>query len=1170
MAEKLTPQQEAAVKNRGGRLLVSAAAGSGKTKVLVDRLMSYLLDPNDPADLDDFLIITYTKAAAAELRGKIASKLSERMAENPENRHLQRQMQRLYLTKISTVHSFCGDILREYAYMVDLPADFRVADENECAQLRDAAMARILDGAYQDSCDPDFRAFVDTQGLGRDDRLVPEISLKVYDSARCHLQPQKWLDQCVRNAETDALTDASETVWGKYLMDDLSEYLTLQIKALLYCAEAAEQAENMEKPAQLLRDTITQLELLRSCSTWDEVYAKQDVDYGRLTFSKKITDPDLAETIKAVRSACKKGVEKRLRAFNDPSDIILEDLTQSASAVRGMIKLVQSFDREYARVKKLRRIVDFGDLEHRMLDLLLGKGRTGTTAAAHEIGSRFREIMVDEYQDSNAVQDAIFTALTEKRNNCFMVGDVKQSIYQFRLADPGIFLEKYAAYVPAEVAVGSVGRKVMLSQNFRSGGAVLEGVNDVFKTCMSPAVGGLHYGKDEALYEGIAHTPLGEPEVELWTIPVQESTYEEEAAFVAKRICELTDGTHFVRAKDKLRKIEIGDIAILLRSPGSMAGYFKNALSACGIPCTTGGGDDLLQTGEVSTLHAILKVISNPRQDIPLIAALASPVFSVSADDLAVIRAENRYGSIYDALLNSKLPKVCNFLENLSIWRREARLKTVSQLLESIFRLTRMDSVYAAMENGELRQRNLQLFYELAVGFETAGRWDLEQFLEHLQAMQDKGLIVAGEQSAPGTVTIMSIHKSKGLEFPVVFVCGLSREFNRESTRAQVLCDQTLGLGLTAIDEKNRVRYPTVAKRAIAAKMTADSISEELRVLYVALTRARDRLIMTYASQTLEKDLMELALRMDADSMELLTRDVVCCGEWVLLAALKRTEAGELFALGARPKETLPGVPPWLIRVIAAPAMECGSAEEASPEKQLPKEITEELQKRLSFRYGYQSATTAPSKQTATQRKGRLKDAEASENTRQVLYTPPKWRSPTFVSERTDPTDFGNAMHAVMQYIRYEACGDEQNIRTEVKRLADGKFITPEQEDILDCGQIAAFFDSETGRKLRCHPQVLREFKFSVLDDGENFAPELRGEKILLQGVVDCAMIDDDGITVLDFKTDFVTEDTLPAKIEQYRPQVLAYADAMQRIYKKPVKKSLLYFFRLNRFVSVE
>ena len=1171
MAEKLTPQQREAVENRGGKLLVSAAAGSGKTKVLVDRLMGYLLDPVSPADLDQFLIITYTKAAASELRGKIAAKLTENMAQMPENKHLQKQMQRLYLTKISTVHSFCADILREYAYLLDLSADFRVADENECRQLRDAVMTRLLDSAYEHiGEDPDFQAFVDSQGLGRDDRLVPEILLKVYDSARCHLEPDGWLDGCIQNADVTGLTDAAQTLWGKYLMEDLFAYLDLQMDAMRRSADAAVCSDGMEKPAALLRDTVHQLEHLRSSLSWDEIVQRKEIDYGRMVISKKCPDQELAEQIKAVRAGCKKGLEKRLKSFADESAVVLADMEQSAAAVRGMVSLVRQFGQEYDRVKRSRRVLDFGDLEHRTLDLLLGKRRSNPTAAAAEIGNRFREIMVDEYQDSNAVQDKIFSALTQKRQNCFMVGDVKQSIYQFRLADPGIFLEKYAAFVPAELAQPGEGRKVLLSANFRSGGAVLKGVNDVFRTCMSPAVGGLYYGEEEQLREGVPHIPLGEPEVELYAIDVEESTYEEEAALVAGRIQELLNGNHYVRNGDQLRPIQPEDIAILLRSPGSVGSYFSNALATIGIRSTSGGGDDLLQTEEVATLRAFLQTISNPRQDIPLIAALLSPVFGFTADDLAVLRAGNRQCSVYDAVLASDSPKSVNFLRTLAALRREARLGTLAQLIEKIFLLTRMDSIYAAMSNGDVRRANLQTFYGLAADFEATSRRDLEQFLEHLDAMEEKGLIAAGEQTSAGAVTIMSIHKSKGLEFPVVFVSCLSREFNRESTRAQVLCDQTLGLGLSAVDARNRVRYPTVAKRAIVVKTLADSLSEEMRVLYVALTRARDRLIMTYASQTLEKDIAELALRMNQGNMELLVRDVVCPGEWVLMSALRRTEAGQLFALGGRPMETTPGDPAWGIHVAAAPKLGAAGIQHECVETAFPAEMLAELQQGLSFRYPYHAATAAPSKQTATQRKGRDKDAEAAENAVESKIVKRNWRKPSFRDSSVAGKDFGNATHAVMQYISFDACTGESAVAQEVKRLVSDGFITAKQGEMVDCRKIAAFFATDIGKKLRGSNDVLREFKFSILDDGQNFDPSLENEKILLQGVVDCALIEPDGITIIDFKTDFVTEESLPIKAAHYRPQVEAYADAMSRIYQRPVKDALLYFFHMERFVSLK
>ena len=1168
MAEKLTPQQQQAVENRGGKLLVSAAAGSGKTKVLVDRLLGYLTDPVQPANLDEFLMITYTKAAAAELRGKIAAKLSERLAQTPDNKHLQHQMQRLYLTKISTVHAFCADILREYAYMLDIPADFRVADENECRELRDRTVERLLDSAYDNAeNDPDFRAFVDAQALGRDDRLVSEILLKVYDAARCHLDPQKWLDGCISNTLAEDVTDAAQTIWGKYLVKDLYSYLDLQIQAMKACADAASRAEGMEKPAALLADTVYQLENLRAAATWDEIVAHKSIDYGRLTISKKCPDQELAERIKAVRSACKKGLEKRLKSFADESAQVLSDVFATAASVRGIVALVRRFDREFDRAKRARRILDFGDLEHNCLDLLLGKRRSGPTAAAEEIGDRFREIMVDEYQDSNAVQNAIFTALTAKRQNCFMVGDVKQSIYQFRLADPGIFLEKYASYTPAEEAKPGQGRKVMLSCNFRSGGDVLKSVNDVFSYCMSENVGGLVYGEEEALREGIPHQPLGEPEVELWTIPVEETTYTEEASFVAERIRQLLDGTHFVREKDQLRPIQPEDIAILLRSPGSVGMHFQRALQDLGIRCITGGGEDLLQTEEVAVLRSILQTVSNPRQDIPLLATLVSPVFGFTADDLATFRAGNRRCCVYDALLKSDLPKARDFLQILQVLRREARMRTLAQLIEKIFILTRMDSIYAAMDGGAERRSNLHTFYTLACDFESTARRDLEQFLDHLTAMEDKGLIVAGEQSATGAVTLMSIHKSKGLEFPVVFVCGLSREFNRESARAHVLCDQNLGLGLSFVDTKNRVRYPTVAQRAITVKTVADSLSEELRVLYVALTRARDRLIMTYASQTLEKDLCEIVNRMDMSKPELLTADVVCPGEWVLMTALRRTEAGELFQLGGRPLETTPGDPVWKIKVTGAPEAAAAAMEAAQESKDLPENVIEKLQRGLAFSYPHPAATVSPSKQTATGRKGRDKDAEAAEDAPAAEKMSISWRK--IAGGRTAGKEIGNAVHALMQHICFDACTDANAVERELQRLMDEGLLTREQGDWIDCSKIATFFTSELGRKLRCAGKVIREFKFSILDDGVHYDPALEGEKVLLQGVVDCAMIEDDGITVIDFKTDYVTADTISNRARHYAPQVEAYAQALERIYQKPVKEAVLYFFHLDRFVNV-
>lgn len=1168
MADKLTREQQMAVDDRGGKLLVSAAAGSGKTKVLVDRLMKYLEDPVSPANLDEFLIITYTKAAASELRGKIAAKLTEKIAENPGSR-LQQQMQRLFLTKISTVHGFCGDILREYAWRLDLPADFRVADENECRELRETVLSDILDRAYENAAeDEDFRAFVDSQGVGRNDKLVPELIEKVYDSAKCHLNPQGWLDDCLRAADMESCTDAAETIWGKYLMEDLMEYLDCQIRVLQVCVREAEQSEGLEKAVANLRETLKALEQLRESTTWDQVVERKAIPFSRWPTIKKCADPELKDRIKAARDACKEDLPGKLKAFADSSEVALEDLSQAAAGTRGIIALVRQFDREFSQAKKARRILDFSDLEHKMLDLVLGKHRSGPTAAAAEIGRRFREILVDEYQDSNAVQDAIFTALTGEKQNCFMVGDVKQSIYQFRLADPGIFLEKYREYRNAEEAKPREGRKIMLSRNFRSGGEVIEAVNDIFLRCMTPRVGGLHYGEDEALREGIPHTRLPDPAVELYALQARQESYPEEAAFVAQRIRQMIDEKTMIRSAEGFRPVTPEDIVILLRSPGSSGGYYKAALEQRGIRCTSGGGNDLLLTREIGTLRSFLEAIYNPRQDIPLLSVLASPVFGFTADELAAFRAKRKYGCIYEALKRDDSPKSMEFVKTLDKLRREARMQTLTELLERCYALTAMDSIYASMPGGEVRSANLQTFFQLAADYEMGNHRSLGQFLDHLKALEEKGLISAGSGSA-GCVTIMSIHKSKGLEFPVVFLCGLSRKFNRDSLQARILADKELGLGLSVADTEHRMRYPTIARRAIATKMAAESLSEELRVLYVAVTRARDRLIMTYMAQNLENKLKDIALRADFDGGELLCRDVSCPGDWVLLTALYKTEAGALFALGGKPKETVMGQFPWRIAVDEAPEVNTAAAEIGEIRAGMPEHALERLKEALDFVYPYADATLASSKQTATGRKGRLKDEEAAEDTREPKRLHRSWRKPGFREKKVSGRTYGSAMHAALQFIRYENCGCADAVDREISRLVNRGFLSEEQGSMVSREDIAAFFQSDLGKRLRNGAEHLREFKFSILDDAAKYENPAEGEHVLLQGVVDCALIEGDGITIIDFKTDKVTEETANAVAEGYKMQVHTYGEALSRIYEKPIKAMKLWFFRLKRFVDV-
>jgi len=1169
MAEELTRQQKQAVTNRGGRLLVSAAAGSGKTKVLVDRLMRYLTDPADPANIDDFLIITFTEAAAAELRGKIASKLTERIAEDSGNKHLQKQMQRLHLAQISTIHAFCSRLLRDYAYKIDLSADFRLADEKEAAELQVLAMEQVLERAYSAGSES-FYAFVDTQGLGRDDRLVPQIVLDIFEKAQCHLNPHQWLQDCLNASNIQNITDASQTVWGRYLIDDLHDLLDLIIEAFSNCIAAAKEEPKSDKTVMVLQSDQDVLRSLRNRNTWNEIYAAKKLKLGTLNFTKEF-DPDTRYAIKETRDRCKDLLGEKLALFTEDNSRVLSDIQTTTEAMKGLIETVLEFDREYARLKRNRRVVDFTDLEHMTLDLLVGKSRDCVTSLAEEVGSRFREVMVDEYQDTNEVQDRIFDALTRKRQNCFMVGDVKQSIYQFRLADPGIFIEKYNTYAPAETAEDGYGRKVLLSSNFRSSGGVIDAVNDVFESCMSPRIGGLHYGAAEKLEEGIAHVPLGECEAELHCIDVQHTTHMEEADFVAKRVVELLDGSHMVRDGKTLRPIRIDDIVILLRAPNTSGLYYKTALEARGIPCTMESSTDLLQTEEIAFLRSVLQVISNPLQDIPLAAVMMSRSFGFTANDITKIRGNNKRIPLYYSVKNSGDAKAEAFISELRKLRHVARTSTVSQLLDYVISTTAMDSVYSAMTGGDARKENIYAFSQLAATFESNKQGDLERFILYLDNLeQKKGFTVSNDDNA-GAVQIMSIHKSKGLEFPVVFLSGMSKSFSTLDQNKPVVCHGALGLGLYYADAEKRVKYPNIAQKAIANKISAEQLSEELRVLYVAMTRAKDRLIMTFARRKIAKHLTEMGRRMDFYPPMLTNLDVSSFGDWILQTAMRKIEAKELFAVSVRPRLIPSSTQKWSIH------LHVGEIEEQSGSvsrmEAAQTEIADETEARmhayLAYRYPYQEATNVASKQTATQLKGRLKDSEIAEFSEEKHYYP--FRKPAFAAAAADAKMYGNVMHKVMQFIQYGNCTDSESVAMEIRRMEHDGIISDQEALQVDCDSIAAFFATEVGKRIQAAPKdrVLREFKFSILDDASRYSDGVENEQVLLQGIVDCALLEPDGITIIDFKTDHVGDVTPEEYAMRYVPQVSTYAYAMERIFEKKIHKTMLYFFRLQKMITV-
>lgn len=1164
MAEyMLTPQQRAVVENRGGALLVSAAAGSGKTMVLIDRVFRRVTE--EQANLDDFLLITFTQAAASELRGKLVEQLSKRLAECPNDRHLQKQMNRVYLAQISTVHAFCGTLLREYAHEIDLPADFRTCDEQEAAALRERAMQETLEEAYV-SDDSQLRAALDMLGAGRTDAGLPDVILKVYSELQCSCNPQARLQELRETLDFSACSDVGQTVWGAYLLQELRDGAENCAELLENARRLAAQDESLAPYLLNFAEDLDLLQRLQEVQTWEEVRSFPQ-DFTRLRAVKKCTDDMLQARVKKLREQVKEITKKLLKRFTVPSAEALRDLSACADALLGLLLLTERFSEAYRRLKLRRHVLDFNDLEHDTLRLLTD--RSGVpTAAAREISKRYTEIMVDEYQDTNAVQDTIFHAVSRQGENLFFVGDIKQSIYRFRRADPTIFLHKYCDFADYTAAKDGEPRKVLLSVNFRSRPEILEAANDVFRLTMNERVGGLRYGEAEALRSLPKELPpMDSAAVELHCIDAESAAKqpqvrreEIEAEFVARRIAEMLRGETIPDGVG-LRPIRAGDITILMRSLTGKAEIYMQALRRYGIRSVC-GSENIFETEEIRLVTALLQVLDNPHQDIPLLTVLLSPIFGFSANTLARIRAQARNGDIYDALCESQMAE--DFLDALTALRDFAQTSTLRELLDTLDERLFLRPIFSAMEGGAQRVDNLETFFSLADGFENERRHGLAAFLRYLDALREKGM-AAEAAASPDAVRLMTIHKSKGLEFPVVFLADLGKKFNQEDAKAAVLTDAALGIAASVYDAEHRLVYPTVARQAIADRLRRENLSEEMRLLYVAMTRPKYRLVMTYCIGRLEAVLSKYAQSLTLPLAQATVESAQRMGDWVLMTALTRTEAGALFAVAGNPECGSVSEYPWRITYQSGgDFFSDAQAEQTQTQSAEAPWLAPAL-----LQYAHKAATEAPSKLTATQLKGRTLDEEISE---QTVHMPiPRFTEPQFSIGKRPLTaaERGTAIHLAMQYLRYENCTTLAGIVWELERLVEEKFLTQQQGEAVSAEKLLAFFSSDVGKRALSAKQLVREFKFSVLQDASLLGQELAGEQVLLQGVTDCCIVERDGLTILDFKSDRVAAGEEAARGEYYRGQLDAYSMALSRIFELPVKERILYFFATDTAITI-
>ena len=975
-----------------------------------------------------------------------------------------------------------------------------------------------------------------------------------------------------------------DTPYGKILLNEVRRKAR-HCRDLLSRA-AQEMCENdalNQKYAPAFLDASLQLGALeeKTKEGWDASRGTA-ITFPRLSAVKDSDGGEMKARMKGLWDNCKGTVKGLSEIFSASSDEAVADLRAMAPAMLALIDLTQEFSRRYNEEKRRKNAADFSDEEHEAIRLLIGEDGT-PTELAHLVSTRYREIMVDEYQDTNEVQNRIFDAISRKGENLFTVGDVKQSIYRFRLADPRIFLQHYNTWPPLAAAGEHESAKLLLSRNFRSRKEVLEATNFVFCNILSEEMGELDYGEDEMLRPGASYLPSDRcgAEFHLLDLPAQTGerrvrASEAEAAFVADYIRDMLASKFPVQDDEtkELRPVREEDIVILMRSPRTRLADFRRALESRGVRCASDAGGDFFAATEIAVLFSLLQVIDNPRQDVPLLSVLRSPLFGFTADELARIRAKRKSGDFYDALLADESGKTAHFLAQLRALRERAASLRVRELLDEIYRACHVMAVFGAMTDGQARKENLLAFLQLSEDFERAGHLGLFSFVSALRAQ-----LASGEANAPqgagvsGGVRIMSIHKSKGLEFPVVILSDLARRFSNMDFQSSVLVHPQLGLGPVCVDTQRRIQYPTLARQALEHTLRREAKAEEMRVLYVAMTRAKEKLVMVHTQANARSRVRDLLAVSSCPVLPEAVDDGKCMGDWIMLPLLQRSEAYALRAFAEQSGEGrfFADETPWTVCVHDALSAFAPAAEEETAHEDTPR--AEEMRVdtlALEYEYPHRAETLLPAKLTATQLKGRALDEEISENT----ALPPRLRTlckPKFLAGKAALTgaERGTAIHLAMQYLDFSRAEDEAGVRAQIEMMRTQRKLTDEQARAVDVRAIVRFLQSPLAARIRRSESVRREYRFSLLRPVREFANVDADDAVLLQGVVDCFFEEGGELVVVDFKTDRVSRDNLEERAAHYRPQLEAYSMALARVTGKRVKEKLLYFFSAGEEVRL-
>ncbi len=1167
---KWTVDQQKAIEARKGTLLVSAAAGSGKTAVLVERVIQRICDAENPCGVENLLIVTFTNAAAAQMKEKIAAAISKKIALNPSDKRLRRQQLMLPCANICTIDSFCINLVRENFHTLGISPDFTLIDDGELDILKGKAVNAVIEELYQKS-EPEFINLCNLISDNRDDGKLIEAIYTLHKLSQAYPFPEDWLAS-LRNDFADPLAP-EKSKWGRIITSHIESYIVNSIDSAEHCLELLREETVLKdrySPA-FESDKRMFFSLADSLKNddWDSMIKKfSEVKFETSGRAPAGYESEIKDICKSVREDYKDNLKKIIKLISVSADEHMADMEHLEPIVAKLIEAVIDFEKELTRLKLEANQANFSDTLHLALKLLFEKDGDDyrKTDLANELSANYAEILVDEYQDVNMAQDMIFNALSKNESNMFMVGDVKQSIYRFRQAMPEIFLSRRDGL--SEYENGNYPAKVTLGKNFRSRKGVTEIINFIFSYIMSREAGGLDYDKNECLEAAAAYPESAGADTEMYLFETEKGEeLAAQASFAADYIEKaVAEGMPLISGNGT-KRAEYRDFCILLRSIKGHSKPFVDEFTRRGIPVSCEAAKGILQTPEITFLTSLLKIIDNPVDDIPLTAVMLSPVFGFTPDELSVMRTNLKKGSVYSCVVNAAEnggKKAAAFLAEIARMRTLSATLRTGELVRRLIEETGYGAIVCAMKDSEKRRANLNLFIDLANKYENTGSKGVSGFIKYVDsAVGNKSNIKCGEtkSEAANAVRIMTIHKSKGLEFPVCIVAACEKAYSTLDLKKDLIISSESGIGIKTND--GPFKFDTLPRIAAKTEKVSESHSEELRILYVALTRAKEKLVMLASSTDWSKSLTGIAAkirsndRLDPFSVNSFTSYSEC----VLAALLRHPDAHALrkkAGLSERlviPCETR--LKTEIVKGNAQSGIQCAEAEEILFDEEMLREIRE----RLSYEYPFASLNGVVAKRIASKLDAEKIGGEYFAS-----------RKPAFTGKgKLTPAQRGTATHRFMQFSDYAKA--KESVDNELERLVDGGMLTEAEAEAVDKKSISAFFESSLAERIFRAEKVYKEYAFTAAVPLSEMHPEIpkeaaRGESIIIEGVADCAFVENGRLVIVDYKTDRAQSGEELA--ERYKEQLSVYRRCLAEVIGLPVAQTLIYSFRLGEIIEVK